>query len=119
VALGFPRQYYADLAEGYRARRDTLLRVLTDAGFACVVPRGAYYIMTDISGFGFPDDVAFTRHLIERRGVGAVPGSSFYSDPAAGRQRVRFAYPKRAETLDEVRRRLGAMSGAGRMATRS
>lgn len=116
LALGFPRQYYADLAEMYRVKRDRLLRVLTDAGFACIVPRGAYYIMTDISGFGFADDIAFTRHLIEQRRVGAVPGSSFYSDPSAGRQRVRFAYPKRPETLDEVQRRLGAMTGASRMA---
>jgi aminotransferase len=118
VALGFPRQYYADLAAMYRVKRDTLLKVLTDAGFACVHPRGAYYIMTDVSGFGFSDDVTFTRHLIEQHGVGAVPGSSFYKDPAAGRQRVRFAYPKRPETLDEVRRRLSAMAGA-RMVKRS
>lgn len=119
VALGFPRRYYADLADMYRVKRDTLLSVLTDAGFECVLPRGAYYIMTDISGFGFPDDVAFTRHLIEQHRVGAVPGSSFYKDPAAGRQRVRFAYPKRPETLEAVRQRLSALAGAGRMVTRS
>ncbi len=119
VALAFPKSYYADLAEMYRVKRDTVLRILSEAGFTCITPGGAYYIMTDISGFGFSDDVTFTRHLIERHGVGAVPGSSFYSDPAAGRQRVRFAYPKRPDTLEEVRRRLGAMAAAGRLATRS
>jgi hypothetical protein len=55
--------------------------VLERAGFKPIPPRGAYYVMTDISGFGFPDDVAFARWLVAEGGVAAVPGSSFYSDP--------------------------------------
>ncbi|MBI3998062.1 MAG: aminotransferase class I/II-fold pyridoxal phosphate-dependent enzyme [Armatimonadetes bacterium] len=112
VALHFPREYYRGLSDMYRAKRDALLEILAQAGFRCIVPRGAYYIMTDISAFGSPDDVTFCRTLVERCGVGAVPGSSFYSDPAAGRQRVRFAYPKRLETLEDVRRRLRALAPA-------
>ncbi len=115
VALTFPREYYAGLAEMYRAKRDVLLDILTEAGFQCLVPRGAYYIMTDITPFGSADDVTFTRDLVERCGIGAVPGSSFYHDPIAGAQQVRFAFPKRPETLDEVRRRLRALAPARRV----
>ena len=57
VALSLPQEYYAKLAEGYRVRRDHLIPALTAAGFKCFVPRGAYYVMTDISDFGFGDDV--------------------------------------------------------------
>jgi aspartate/methionine/tyrosine aminotransferase len=106
VALGMPATYYQNLADGYRARRDRLIPTLTDAGFRCFHPRGAYYVMTDISEFGFPDDMAFTKYLVEEIGVAAVPGSSFYNDPRDGGQQVRFAFCKRDETLDEAGRRL-------------
>jgi aminotransferase len=106
VALALDEGYYERLAEGYRARRNRLLPALTKAGFRCFRPRGAYYVMTDISGFGFPDDLAFTRHLVREIGVAAVPGSSFYRDPKAGSQQLRFAFCKREETLDEAIRRL-------------
>ncbi|MDR7483410.1 MAG: aminotransferase class I/II-fold pyridoxal phosphate-dependent enzyme [Armatimonadota bacterium] len=106
VALRFPRDYYTQLSAMYQQKRDLLLEILTDAGFRCLPPRGAYYIMAEISAFGSPDDTTFARALVERCGVGAVPGSSFYRDPAAGRQYVRFAYPKRRQTLEDVRRRL-------------
>jgi aspartate/methionine/tyrosine aminotransferase len=56
--------------------------------------------MTDISGFGFSDDVAFVRHLIEHAGVAAVPGSSFFQDPRDGARMVRFCFCKKPETLD-------------------
>jgi len=109
VALRFPRAYYTQLAASYQEKRDLLLEILTEAGFRPLVPRGAYYIMADIGRFGSPDDVTFARMLVERCGVGVVPGSSFYHDPAAGRRYVRFAYPKRRETLEDVRRRLRAL----------
>jgi aminotransferase len=106
VALALDEGYYERLAEGYRARRNRLLPALAKAGFRCFRPRGAYYVMTDISGFGFPDDLAFTRHLVREIGVAAVPGSSFYRDPKPGSQQLRFAFCKREETLDEAIRRL-------------
>jgi aminotransferase len=62
--------------------------------------------MTDISKFGFSDDVTFTKHLVSEVGVAAVPGSSFYRDPKDGARQVRFAFCKRDETLDEAARRL-------------
>jgi len=106
AALGLPRVYYENLASGYRARRDRLMPALTEAGFRCFRPRGAYYVMTDIGAFGFADDVAFTKYLVKEIGVAAVPGSSFYNDPRDGAKQVRFAFCKRDATLDEAGRRL-------------
>jgi aminotransferase len=105
-ALNFPQSYYTNLAEGYRKRRDRVIPALEEAGFRCFRPRGAYYVMTDISKFGFSDDVTFTKHLVSEVGVAAVPGSSFYRDPKDGARQVRFAFCKRDETLDEAARRL-------------
>jgi L-glutamine---4-(methylsulfanyl)-2-oxobutanoate aminotransferase len=109
VALGLPPAYYEKLAFGYRTRRDRLIPALTEAGFQCFRPRGAYYVMTDISTFGFSDDVTFTRHLVKEIGVAAVPGSSFYNDPKDGAKQVRFAFCKREETLDQAAARLRAL----------
>ena len=106
AALGLPRAYYENLAKAYWARRDRLIPALTEAGFRCFRPRGAYYVMTDISEFGFADDVAFTQHLVKEIGVAAVPGSSFYNDSRDGAKQVRFAFCKRDETLDEAGKRL-------------
>jgi aspartate/methionine/tyrosine aminotransferase len=106
AALGLPRAYYENLATGYCARRDRLMPALTEAGFRCFRPRGAYYVMTDISAFGFADDVAFTKYLVKEVGVAAVPGSSFYNDPRNGAKQVRFAFCKKEATLDEAGKRL-------------
>ncbi len=106
VALSLPPSYYEKLAADYRVRREVLLAGLRAAGFRCFVPRGAYYIMTDIAAFGFPDDVAFTRHLVKDIGVAVVPGSSFYNQPRDGAQQVRFAFCKKLPTLEEAARRL-------------
>jgi aspartate/methionine/tyrosine aminotransferase len=102
AALSLPAEYYARLAEGYRTRRDHLIPALEAAGFQCFLPRGAYYVMTDISAFGFDGDIAFTKYLVKDVGVAAVPGSSFYSNPRDGARQVRFAFCKRLETLDQA-----------------
>jgi len=106
TALSLPDSYYEGLATAYRARRDRLLPALRQAGFKTFVPRGAYYIMTDIGGFDFPDDVSFAQHLVKDIGVAAVPGSSFYSRPELGARQARFAFCKTDATLDEAARRL-------------
>jgi aspartate/methionine/tyrosine aminotransferase len=108
-ALSLPPEYYDTLQSEYRARRDLLVPILEQAGFGVFVPDGAYYIMTDISTFGFPDDVAFTRHLIREVGVACVPGSSFYSVPERGAQQVRFCFCKKDETLNLAAERLGKL----------
>ena len=105
-AVSFPEEYYSKLADDYRQRRDYLVPELERAGFGVFRPHGAYYVMTDISGFGFSDDVTFARHLVSEVGVAAVPGSSFYSQPAAGRQRLRFHFARKRETLEAAVERL-------------
>ncbi len=109
TALELPDDYYASLAASYREKRDYLVPALESAGFRAFAPRGAYYVMTDISGFGFPDDVTFARHLVSEIGVAAVPGSSFYSDPRSGRQRLRFQFARRRETLEAAVSRLSRL----------
>jgi len=108
-ALSLPPDYYDRLQQEYRARRDLLLPVLEDVGFKTFRPDGAYYIMTDISAFGFQDDVEFTRHLIREIGVACVPGSSFYSVPDLGKQQVRFCFCKKDETLQTAAERLAKL----------
>jgi aspartate/methionine/tyrosine aminotransferase len=105
-ALAFPRSYYQELAAAYSRRRDRLVPILEQAGFRCFPPRGAYYVMTDIGGFRYADDVAFTQHLVRDIGVAVVPGSSFYRDPRDGAQQVRFAFCKKEETLDAAAQKL-------------
>ena len=114
VALSLPATYYQELATRYRTRRDHLMPALTDAGFRCFRPRGAYYVMTDISKFGYANDVAFSQYLVREIGVASVPGSSFYNDPRDGAQQVRFAFCKRPETLDEAAARLKKLRNENR-----
>lgn len=102
VAVALPAEYYQQLATQYDQRRQLLLQALREAGFTAWRPAGAYYIMTSIAGFGFAEDRSFARHLVEQIGVAAVPGSSFYSDPARGAKQVRFAFCKRIETLERA-----------------
>jgi aspartate/methionine/tyrosine aminotransferase len=109
VALDLPAAYYESLARGYDVRRQRLIPILEQAGFRVYRPRGAYYVMTEIDGLGWDDDVAFARHLVEEVGVAVVPGSSFYQDPAHGRRQVRFAFCKKEETLAEAERRLAKL----------
>ncbi len=103
AALRLPASYYRELAADYDKRRKILYNGLREAGFACELPEGAYYIFTDIAGFG-KTDVEFARHLIEKAGVAAVPGSSFYHD--GGETKLRFTFSKKVETLQEACRRL-------------
>jgi aminotransferase len=106
VALSLPESYFRGLSEAYRKRRDLLVPVLREAGFKAYVPQGAYYVMTDVSAFGYENDLAFAKHLVADVGVATVPGSSFYKDPKDGSQQVRFAFCKKDETLLEAGRRL-------------
>ena len=111
VALGFPDSYYEALLAGYRDRRDVLVPALGNAGFRVHEPAGAYYVMTDITDVaGGEDDVAFALRLIREPGVAAVPGSSFFSRPELGRTKLRFAFPKRIETLEAACERLSRLA---------
>jgi len=105
-ALSLPHEYYLELRKLYQAKRDFIVPVLQDAGFGCESPEGAYYVMTDISNFGFDNDIDFTRFLIREIGVAVIPGSSFYHDASLGAQQVRFCFCKKDETLAAAAERL-------------
>ncbi len=105
-AMSLPPSYYDELQREYLRKRDMIVPVLKDAGFNCDHPEGAYYVMADISNFGFANDIEFTKHLIREIGVAVVPGSSFYHDSALGSQMVRFCFCKKDETLEAAAERL-------------
>lgn len=104
-ALNLPEAYYDEVQKEYQRKRDSFIPVLQQAGFKCDYPEGAYYVMTDISDFGFENDIEFTKHLIREVGVAVVPGSSFYRTNA-GDQMVRFCFCKKDETLEAAAERL-------------
>ena len=110
IALSLPDSYYQELADDYRARRDLLCQALDETGFGFTVPDGSYYVMADISAFGYPNDVAFSDFLVEKIGIAVVPGSSFYSEAERGSQQVRFAFCKRRETLEAAASRLAKLA---------
>lgn len=105
-----PGTLYEDLHREYLERRELFYPALQAADLRPFSrPKGAYYVMCDISRFGFPDDTAFARWLVSEGGVAVVPGSSFYVDPAEGRNLVRFAYCKRLDTLRRAAERLSSL----------
>jgi aminotransferase len=105
-ALSLPESYYAELQREYQRKRDFIVPVLQENGFKCEMPQGAYYVMTDVSDFGFENDVEFTKYLIREIGVAVVPGSSFYHDRNLGSQKVRFCFCKKDETLEAAAEKL-------------
>lgn len=109
--IGLPDSYYEWLRDFYASRRSRMLGILDRYGFQYAVPEGAYYVMADFRHLDRgEDDMAFAYWLIDDVGIGTVPGSSFYaSDPQLGRGLVRFAFPKKDETLDEVERRFARL----------
>jgi aminotransferase len=110
VALKLPDAFYAELARQYTARRDRLFGALQRAGFRPFLPGGAYYIMCDIGGLrqreGLANDVEFCRYLVRDIGVAAVPASSFFHNPASGKDLIRFTFCKKDETLAAAEERL-------------
>ena len=109
TALELPASYYEEMVAGYAARRETIMQILAVAGFEARPPSGAYYVMADCSHLGLGDDVATARHLVEHVGVAAVPGSSFFSDPADGAHLLRFAFCKELATLEAAGERLTSL----------
>jgi aminotransferase len=114
AALKMPQPYYDRMRADYAKRRDAMLRILEQAGFEARAPEGAYYVMADISHLGFRDDTQAALHLVEHAGVATVPGSSFFSNAADGRHLLRFAFPKKLETLEAAGERLQAFAAERR-----
>jgi aspartate/methionine/tyrosine aminotransferase len=108
-ALTEHHEYFQSLSEVYAGRRRAAIDMLEAAGFRCYTPGGAYYIMTDISGFDAQDDVSFARYLVEHLGVAGVPGSSFYFDRASGSSQIRFCFCKNYATLTLAGQKLAGL----------
>ena len=104
VGLRFGDEYYRELQAHYTHMRDVLCGGLDDIGLIYTKPQGAYYVMVDISEFGYEDDQRFCEELAEKVGVGAVPGSSFFREPEHRYIRLHFA--KKDETLYAALNRL-------------
>jgi len=113
AAMSLPDDFYAALAADYQAKRDLMVDILGRHGFTCYQPGGAYYVMVDVSRFGFSSDSEFAQYLVKEIGVATVPGSSFYIDPVAAPKTVRFCFSKRTDTLHEADRRLARLSARG------
>ena len=108
VGMAFGADYYNQMGLEYRARRDVIVKGLTEAGFAFSVPEGAYYIMADFSALSDLDDTKFSMWLTKEVGVAPVPGSSFYHD-GGGKTLVRFAFCKKLATLEAASERLAGI----------
>jgi aminotransferase len=99
AALRLPDSFYIGLRSMYERKRRILFDGLRAAGLRCHEPQGAYYIITDIEGLGFEDDMRAADFLLNEIGVAAVPGSSFYHHPELGKSQLRFTFSKSDETL--------------------
>ena len=104
TGLRFGDDYYKWLQDKYTEKRDLFLKGLDTIGIRHTVPQGAYYIMLDISEFGYASDLDFCEKLAEYVGVGAVPGSSFFKEPE--NRYIRLHYAKKNETLENALERL-------------
>ena len=107
TGLRFPDSYYRDLQALYTGKRDLFLKGLDEIGLPYTKPQGAYYVMVDISEFGYESDLVFCEELAKRVGVGAVPGSSFFHEPV--NHLIRFHFAKKDETLNTALERLACI----------
>lgn len=107
TGLNFGDGYYAELQAKYTEKRDVFLRGLKALNISHTEPQGAYYVLLDVSEYGYESDLDFCEKLAERVGVGAVPGSSFFKEPENRYIRMHFA--KKTETLNEALNRLEDM----------
>ena len=104
TALEFGQDYYDELLALYTGKRDLLCQGLDDLGLTHNVPQGAYYVMVDISRFGYESDLEFCEDLARVVGVGAVPGSSFFREPV--NHLIRLHFSRRNETLNAALEKL-------------
>ena len=112
AAMALPPSFYADSAAAYRERRDLLCTVLEEVGFTFRVPDGAYYVLCETGSLDpDQDSSAYARRIVRDPGIAAVPGTSFYAEPKDGAGQIRFAFPKRLETLHAAAERIAALRG--------
>jgi len=115
AALNLPDSYYEQMREAYHARRALMAEILSELGFIFTLPQGAYYILADYRHLPIPqaqwDANRFARWMTTEVGVAVVPGPNFYANPADGEGLIRFAYPKKLETLHAAAKRMARLKG--------
>jgi len=103
TGLNLPQEYYDGMLADYHRRRDVMMGILEEIGFEAMPPEGAYYVLADYIHSPFPqaewDSMRFAKWMVQEIGIAVVPGTVFYSLPGYGEHSVRFAFPKRLETL--------------------
>ncbi|WP_417080353.1 pyridoxal phosphate-dependent aminotransferase [Holdemanella biformis] len=97
VGLEFSDAYYDELQKLYTHKKDLFINGLKELNIPHTEPQGAYYVMVDISEFGYDSDLDFCVDLIKNVGVAAVPGSSFFKEEE--NRYIRFHFAKKDETL--------------------
>ena len=105
--LKFGQEYYDDLLAKYTHKKELFLKGLDDLHIVHNDPEGAYYVLLDISEFGYDSDLKFCEDLARLVGVGAVPGSSFFREPV--NHLIRFHFAKKDETLLNALNRLESL----------
>ena len=113
TALDLPHDYYDDMLADYHRRRELMMGILEEIGFVAPMPEGAYYVLADYSQVPIPqaqwDSTRFATWMVQQVGIATVPGSVFYSLPSYGDRSLRFAFPKKMETLRAAGERLKQM----------
>ncbi len=115
AALSLPASFYEQMTADYHQRRALMSEILSDLGFIFTEPQGAYYILADYRGLPIPqaqwDADRFARWMTAEIGVAVAPGPNFYGNPADGEGLIRFAYPKKLETLRAAGQRMARLKG--------
>lgn len=107
TGLCFDDSYYKGLQAHYTHMKELFTGGLDELGFTFTRPQGAYYVLMDISEYGYSDDLLFCEDLARKVGVGAVPGSSFFKEPE--NRYIRFHFAKKDDTLEAALDRLSDM----------
>lgn len=106
--LSLPQSYYDTIAEDHRIKRDTFCTVLSEMGLTPYIPKGAYYVLADISKVPGHDDRDKVMHILAKTGVAAVPGRAFYHDDA-GKNLARFCFAKKSHVLEDACERMSRL----------
>jgi aminotransferase len=118
TALNLSQDYYDDMLADYHQRREVMMGVLGEIGFVAPMPEGAYYVLADYSQAPIPqsqwDSTRFAMWMLKEAGVAATPGTVFYSLPGYGKKSVRFAFPKKVETLRAAGERMTQIQSSHR-----
>lgn len=109
TAMQLPQSYYDNLAKTYHVKREFMTQLLDEINVPYFKPKGAYYVLADISRFGYASSLEFAYYLIKEIGVATVPGSSFFSQPELGRSLIRFCFSKVPETLEAAKEKLSRL----------